>query len=118
MCLEPFHRATDSAIGKDPTADKDFMATVKHAVEKVNVASVVDMKTFNFNLKLHCVATQAKNLPLPPSRYIIPLAHAHWNHEKGGSDINTQMLWEENFVAPVHSLHCSVVKQLGILQLV
>ena len=92
------------------------MAAVKHAVEVVNVASVVDMKTFNFNLKMHRVSTQLKNLPLPPTKYIVPLSHSYWNNVKGGSDINTQQLWENNFVTPVHSLHCSVVKQLGILQ--
>ena len=116
MCLEPFHRATGAELRKDLTASEDFMAAVKHAVEVVNVASVVDMKTFNFNLKMHRVATQLKNLPLPPCRYIVPLAHAYWNSVKGGSDINTQQLWENNFIAPVHSLHCSVVKQMGILQ--
>ena len=116
MCLEPFHRATGAEIQKDLTGSEDFVAAVKHAVEVVNAASVVDMKTFNFNLKLHRVATQAKNLPLPPCKYIIPLAHSYWNRVKGGSDINTQQLWENNFVTPVHSLHCSVVKQLGILQ--
>ena len=111
--LEPFY--TGPSARKDLSGTEEFMASVEHTVD-VNKASIVDMKTLQFNYKLYWVATQKKNLPLPPCKYIIPLAHAYWNRVKPGSDINTQMMWNMNFINPVPSPQCALVKQIGILQ--
>ena len=75
-CLKPFY--TDASPRKDLTGTNNFMASVEHAVG-VNKESVVDMKMFQFNYKIFHIATQKKNLPLPPCKYIIPLSHSHWN---------------------------------------
>ena len=92
----------------------EFMASIEHAVE-VNEATSIDMRTVQFNIKLNRTASQEKNLPLPPCKMIIPLSHTMWDKMKPGSDINTQMLWDANFVTPVHSPQCALVKQVAIL---
>ena len=112
-CLKPFY--ANSSPRKDLSASKEIMATIERAVE-VNKETVVDMDTFQFNCKLFRTATQKKNLPLPPCKWIGPLAAASWNRVKPGSDINTQMMWDMNFVSPVRSPQCALIKQLGILQ--
>jgi hypothetical protein len=111
--LEPFYAS--ACPRKDLTGTEEFISSVEHAVN-VNKASIVDMKTLQFNYKLYRVATQKKNLPLPTCKYIIPLAYAYWNRVKPGSDINTQMMWNMNFINPVPSPQCALVKQIGILQ--
>ena len=77
---------------------------------------MVDMSTFKFNYMLWKVSTQTKNLPLPTCIYIIPMMYSWWNCVKGGSDMNTQMLWDSNFITPIKHPHYAVVKQLAILQ--
>ena len=69
-----------------------------------------------FNFKLWQVAMQKKNSPLPPTKYIIPMACSECNKTKPGSGINTQMLWQANFVSPVAHPKCALVKQLAVLQ--
>ena len=99
--LQPFYMG--AIPQKDLTRTNKCMASVEHTVG-VNTESVVDMETIQFNYKLFCVATQNKNLPLPPCKYIIPMYHSYWNRVKPVSDIKTQMMWDMNFVTPVHSL--------------
>ena len=70
-------------VQKDLSGPKDFMASVRHAVE-VNKEKVVDMRTFQLNFKLFCVATQKRNLPLPPCKQIIPLSHPKLEQSKAG----------------------------------
>ena len=77
---------------------------------------MVDLNTVNFNFKLWKRATERRNLPLPPCKQIIPLAHLSWNRGKPGGDINTQLMWEQNFPAPVHSPQNVLVKTMLILQ--
>ena len=107
--LEPFYAG--AIARKDLSGTEEFISYVEHAVD-VNKASIVDMKTLQFNYKLYRVATQKINLPLPPCKYIIPLAHAYWNRVKPGSDINTQMMWNMNFVNPVPSPQSALAKQI------
>ena len=85
-CRKPFYAS--GAARKDLSIRKEVMATIKHTVE-VNKDSVVDMDTFQFDYKLFCIATQKKNLPLPPCKWIGPLVAASWNQVKPGSNINT-----------------------------
>ena len=114
-CLQPFFDQEN--VRKDLTGSDEFMASVAHAVE-VNKDKIVDMQTFQFLYKLTRVATQLKNFSLAPSKGILPLSHAYWNRVKPGSDINTQMLWDSNFITPVHGPQCALVKQIGLLQTV
>ena len=74
------------------------------------------MRTLQFNYKLFCVATQENNLPLPPYKYIIPLAHAYWNQVKPESGVNMQMMWLANMITHVDGPQYALVKQLTILQ--
>ena len=113
LCLKPFYDAP--ADGKDLVASEEFMERFKEAVE-INKESLVDVKTVMFNFKFWKRATERCNLPLPPCKQIIPLAHSSWNRGKPGSDINTQMLWEQNFPAPIHSAQNALVKTMLILQ--
>ena len=106
-CLKPFY--SSGAPRKDLSASEEIMATIERAVE-VNKETVVDMDTFQFNCKLFRTATQKKNLPLPPCKWLGPLVAASWNRVKPGSDINTQMLWDMNFASPVRSPQCALVK--------
>jgi len=99
----------------DLTGDDDLMASVEHAVE-VNKERVVDMRTLQFNFKLWKAATHDDNLPLPPCRYIVPLMYSWWDTMKPCSDINTQMLWDVNFLTPHKGLHCALAKRMAILQ--
>ena len=72
--LEPFYAGASAR--KDLSGTEEVMSSVEYAVD-VNKASIVDMKTLQFNYKLYRVATQKKNLPLSSCKYIIPLAHAY-----------------------------------------
>lgn len=109
LVYEPFYAATDRRSRL--TGSDEFMASVEHAVE-VNKERLVDMRTLQVNYQLWSVASQVKNLPMGAMKQVLPSSHSHWNINKPGSDINTQMLWEIMFRAPVHGLHPSLVKRL------
>ena len=110
--LEPFYSATDRAV--DLAASSKVMDRIEKAVE-VNKETVVDMRTLQFNYKLWAVATQDKNLPLPPTKYDVPLAYSWWNITKPGGDQITQMLWDNNFTLPRHSAQCVLAKRFAVM---
>ena len=107
--------SNDTDKHSDLRGSEELMASIENAVE-VNKERVVNMRTFQFNYKLWKTATADENLPLPLCRYIVPLMYAWWDAMKPGSDQNTQMLWDANFVTPHQGLHCALVKRMAILQ--
>ena len=53
-CLHPFY--SDASPRKDLSGTEELMESIRHVVE-VNIETVVDMETFQFNYKLVRIAT-------------------------------------------------------------
>ena len=107
-CLKQYYRSNSPCKDKDLSVGEEIMTTIKCAVE-VNKETVVKIDTFQFNCKLFCTVTQKKNLPLPACEWLGPLSAMPGNQVEPGSNIKTQMLWDLNFVSPVHSSQCALI---------
>ena len=107
-----FYRPDPNGDGKLVANDTE-MKRIERAVEKNKDTFKEGMSRFDFNRRLWVKATAPGNLPLPPTRQILPTALSTWNINKPTGDMITQMLWEYNYEAPHKNAQGALVKRLA-----
>ena len=85
-CVKELH---DSAL-KWAYEDTVIIPTdmISSGIEKCRVS--LDLNSFMKTFYLWKNMTKKENLPLPPSKRILPIHHSYWNCTKHGSDRKTQ----------------------------
>ena len=86
---------------------------ISSGIEKCRVP--LDFNSFMKTFYLWKNMTKKENLPLPPSKRILPIHHSYWNCTKHGSDRKTQYAQSVSALIPNNNLGAKAFDRMLII---